>query len=147
METCWYVGDGGGRELSGARDAGITPILVTNALVPQAAGHRADPDDYTPQHQIPDLPDLLGLVGQLARSLAKRVSRQLLPGCVSPSQWSRPTSWQPNVLRVGSGAAPGNLHDVPNRVPQPRRVSGCRHDLPRRHLEHVRQPLPQDQPG
>jgi len=62
-ETCWYVGDGGGRALSGARAAGMTPILVTNALVPQAAGHRADPDDYTPQHQIPDLPDLLGLVG------------------------------------------------------------------------------------
>jgi len=60
--TCWYVGDGAGRELSGARDAGMTPIVVTNALVPQAAGHRADPDDYTPQHQIPDLPDLLGLV-------------------------------------------------------------------------------------
>ncbi len=62
-ESCWYVGDGAGRELSGARDAGMTPVLVTNALVPEAAGHRADPDDYLPQRQIADPPELPGLVG------------------------------------------------------------------------------------
>ncbi len=62
-QSCWYVGDGGGRELSGARDAGMTAVLVTNALVPEAAGHRADPDDYMPRRQIADLPELPGLVG------------------------------------------------------------------------------------
>ncbi len=36
-----------------------------------------------------------------------------------------------NVQRVGSDAAPGDLDDVPGQVPQPQRVSGDRHDLPR----------------
>lgn len=64
-EQCWYVGDGGGRELTGARAAHMTPVLVTNALVPAAAGHRADADDYIPALQVPDLLDLLNTVGDL----------------------------------------------------------------------------------
>lgn len=59
---CWYVGDGGGRELQGARQAGMTPVLVTNAAVPAAAQHRIHADDYLPPHQIDDLPQLLDLV-------------------------------------------------------------------------------------
>ena len=62
-ELCWYVGDGGGRELSGARNAGMTPVLVTNASVPAAAGHRADADDYLPPHQVPTPDGFLALVG------------------------------------------------------------------------------------
>lgn len=63
-EECWYVGDGGGRELSGARNANMTPILVTNVDTPRAAAHRADPDDYSPVHQVADLEELLPLVGR-----------------------------------------------------------------------------------
>lgn len=59
----WYVGDGGGRELQGAQTAGMTPVLVTNAAVPNAAQHRIHADDYLPPHQIDDLPQLLDLVG------------------------------------------------------------------------------------
>jgi len=60
---CWYVGDGGGRELRGAHDAGMRPVLVTNAAHPQAAQHRADPDDHVPEHTVDDLPELLALCG------------------------------------------------------------------------------------
>ena len=61
-EQCWYVGDGGGHEHRGARTAGMTPVLITNAAVPEAAQHRIAVDDYLPHHQIEDLPDLLNLV-------------------------------------------------------------------------------------
>lgn len=61
-EQCWYVGDGGGREHRGAHTAGMTPVLITNASVPDAAHHRISADDYIPHHQIEDLPDLLHLV-------------------------------------------------------------------------------------
>jgi len=60
---CWYVGDGGGRELRGAHDAGMRPVLVTNAAHPEAAQHRADPDDHLPEHTVDDLPELLDLCG------------------------------------------------------------------------------------
>ncbi|MEV6968932.1 HAD family hydrolase [Hamadaea sp. NPDC051192] len=63
---CWYVGDGGGRELRGAHDAGMRPVLVTNAAHPEAAQHRADPDEHVPDHSVDDLPDLLDLVGWAA---------------------------------------------------------------------------------
>ncbi len=51
-ERCGYVGDGAGRELAGARDAGMAPILVTNSLVPEAASRRPDPDSYTPSTRL-----------------------------------------------------------------------------------------------
>ncbi len=53
---CWYVGDGGGNELEGARDAGMTPILLTN-------GAEASPSDgYVPDVKISDLIDVLDVV-------------------------------------------------------------------------------------
>lgn len=63
-EQCWYVGDGGGRELSGARAAGMVPVLVTNELVPHAASHRINADDFMPDHQVADLDELLQIVGR-----------------------------------------------------------------------------------
>jgi putative hydrolase of the HAD superfamily len=60
---CWYVGDGGGRELRGAHDVGMRPVLVTNAAHPEAAQHRTDPDDHVPQYTVDDLPELLYLCG------------------------------------------------------------------------------------
>jgi putative hydrolase of the HAD superfamily len=62
-EACWYVGDGGGRELTGAAATGMQPVLVTNGAAPGAAACRADPDDHVPAHAIDDLPELLALVG------------------------------------------------------------------------------------
>jgi len=60
---CWYVGDGGGRELQGAHNAGMRPVLVTNVAYPEAAQHRADPDAHIPDHSVDDLPELLDLCG------------------------------------------------------------------------------------
>jgi putative hydrolase of the HAD superfamily len=65
-QECWYVGDGGGRELAGARYAGMTPVLVTNAAVPEAAAHRADPDGYRPVLAVDDVTEILQLVGEAA---------------------------------------------------------------------------------
>jgi putative hydrolase of the HAD superfamily len=62
-EECWYAGDGGGRELTGAMAAGMTPILVTNAAVPAAAAHRSDPDEHVARYVIDELAALLPLVG------------------------------------------------------------------------------------
>jgi putative hydrolase of the HAD superfamily len=67
-EECWYVGDGGSRELQGARAAGMHPVLVTNAAWPAAAAHRTDPDPFVPEFTIDDLtslPALLGLSPQI----------------------------------------------------------------------------------
>lgn len=61
-EECWYVGDGGSRELAGAARAGMRPVLVTNHAVPEAAQHRDDPDGYRPELTIADLDELLDLV-------------------------------------------------------------------------------------
>jgi putative hydrolase of the HAD superfamily len=60
---CWYVGDGGSRELQGARAAGMHPVLVTNAAWPAAAAHRTDPDPFVPDFTIDDLTSLPGLIG------------------------------------------------------------------------------------
>lgn len=60
---CWYVGDGGNRELRGAHDAGMRPVLVTNRAHPAAAAHRTNPDDHLPDHSVDDLPELLDLCG------------------------------------------------------------------------------------
>ncbi|WP_328991845.1 HAD family hydrolase [Kribbella sp. NBC_01245] len=65
-EDCWYVGDGGGREIYGSAQAGLTPILVTNAHYPGAAAFRDAPDNHLPTHHIPDLsalPDLMSTFG------------------------------------------------------------------------------------
>ncbi len=62
-EDCWYVGDGGGRELTGASAAGMTPVLVTNAAVPEASSHREDPDTFAAHHTVDDLDGLLEVVG------------------------------------------------------------------------------------
>lgn len=56
---CWFVGDGGSRELDGARRAGMRPVLVTNAGYPGADAYRTDPDAYRPDLAIDDLADLL----------------------------------------------------------------------------------------
>jgi putative hydrolase of the HAD superfamily len=60
--ACWYVGDGGSRELTGARAAGMRPVLVTNAGYPGAHHHRVDPDDHRPLDTVPDLTPLPSLV-------------------------------------------------------------------------------------
>ena len=60
---CWFVGDGGSRELWGARAAGMTPVLVTNAAYADHAQHRDDPDAYVPADVVDDLLDVLPLVG------------------------------------------------------------------------------------
>jgi putative hydrolase of the HAD superfamily len=60
---CWYVGDGGSRELQGARAAGMHPVLVTNAAWPGAAAHRTDPDPFVPEFTIDDLTSLPALIG------------------------------------------------------------------------------------
>ncbi len=62
--ACWYVGDGGSRELTGARAAGMRPVLVTNAAYPSVSHHRGDPDPYRPPDSIADLAVLPALVGR-----------------------------------------------------------------------------------
>jgi putative hydrolase of the HAD superfamily len=59
---CWYVGDGGGREHHGARQAGMRPVLVSNAAYPGAAARRTDPDPYRPDLVIADLDGLPALI-------------------------------------------------------------------------------------
>ncbi|GAA3287724.1 HAD family hydrolase [Dactylosporangium vinaceum] len=59
---CWYVGDGGSREHQGARDAGMRPVLVTNAGYPGAGVHRDDPDSFIPSDTVDDLTDLATLL-------------------------------------------------------------------------------------
>ncbi|WIM95951.1 HAD family hydrolase [Actinoplanes oblitus] len=58
---CWFVGDGGSRELDGARRAGMRPVLVTNVAYPDARQLRTDPDAFLPDHRIPDLSALPAL--------------------------------------------------------------------------------------
>jgi HAD superfamily hydrolase (TIGR01509 family) len=59
---CWFVGDGGSRELDGARRAGMRPVLVTNAGYPGADALRTDPDAYRPDDAIDDLAELAALI-------------------------------------------------------------------------------------
>lgn len=59
---CWYVGDGGSREHSGALVAGMRPILITNAGYPGAAQHRHDPDTFQPHLFVDDPRQLLDLL-------------------------------------------------------------------------------------
>lgn len=57
-QACWYVGDGGSRELQGAAAAGMHPVLVTNAGYPGAAAYRDDPDPFRPGLVVADVADL-----------------------------------------------------------------------------------------
>ncbi|MGH3712087.1 MAG: HAD family hydrolase [Micromonosporaceae bacterium] len=59
---CWYVGDGASREHWGAEQAGMRPVLITNAGYPGAAGHRYQPDELRPDDAVDELVDLLALV-------------------------------------------------------------------------------------
>jgi putative hydrolase of the HAD superfamily len=61
---CWYVGDGGSRELTGARTAGMRPVLVTNAAYPGVSHHRSDPDPFRPPDTVADLTLLSPLLGR-----------------------------------------------------------------------------------
>ena len=59
---CWFVGDGSSREHSGAKAAGMKPVLVANGRYD--VGHlRADADTFVPPNVIDDLSDLPPLVG------------------------------------------------------------------------------------
>jgi putative hydrolase of the HAD superfamily len=60
--ACWYVGDGGSREIQGALAAGMRPILVTNLAYPSAAAHRTDPDTLIPDLTVDDVAELPALM-------------------------------------------------------------------------------------
>lgn len=62
-QQCWFVGDGGSRELHGADAAGMTPVLVANTAHPEHARYRDDPDAFVPDHVVDDLDAVPGLVG------------------------------------------------------------------------------------
>lgn len=51
--------------------ADMNPVLITNATVPHAAGHRIQPDDLLPQHQATDLSDVLPLLATPLRRVAR----------------------------------------------------------------------------
>jgi putative hydrolase of the HAD superfamily len=95
---CWYVGDGGGRELDGARRAGMRPVLITNAAYPESAGLRADPDPYRPDLVIADLVDLEALIAGHGETplrhdgagFAPTVRRALPRACDASSAHTRP---------------------------------------------------------
>ncbi|HCT78131.1 MAG TPA: haloacid dehalogenase [Micromonosporaceae bacterium] len=55
---CWYVGDGGSREHQGALTAGMRPVLITNANLPDVAHYRDDPDTLLPEYSVDELAEL-----------------------------------------------------------------------------------------
>jgi putative hydrolase of the HAD superfamily len=61
---CLYVGDGGGRELSGATRAGLTPVLVSNSRYPGAAAYRDTADEMMPELVVGDLDELPELLAE-----------------------------------------------------------------------------------
>ena len=61
---CWFVGDGGSRELGGALAAGMRPVWVTNAAHVDHAQYRDDPDAYVPADVVDDITEVPPLVGQ-----------------------------------------------------------------------------------
>lgn len=61
-EQCYFVGDGGSREHQGARRAGMTPVLITNAGHPGSQAYREDPDPLVPALTIDEIDDVLPLV-------------------------------------------------------------------------------------
>lgn len=60
---CWFVGDGGSRELLGASTVGMTPVLVANRAHPDHEQYRDDPDAFVPHHVVDDIVDVPALVG------------------------------------------------------------------------------------
>lgn len=66
-EQCLYVGDGSGRELSGAASAGMLPVLVR--VVYDATGDTDRPEVETWRGlEIRTLPDLVGLLARLSHA-------------------------------------------------------------------------------
>lgn len=65
---CWFVGDGGSRELWGADSAGMAPVLVANTAHPGHAQYRDDPDAFVPEHVVDDIVDVPALVGTPSRA-------------------------------------------------------------------------------
>lgn len=60
---CWFVGDGGSRELRGAAAVGMKPVLVANTAYPDHAQYRDDPDAFVPADVVNDLVNLPKLIG------------------------------------------------------------------------------------
>jgi putative hydrolase of the HAD superfamily len=60
---CWFIGDGGSRELWGADAAGMTPVLIANTAYPTHAQYRDDPDAFVPAHVVDDIADVPAVVG------------------------------------------------------------------------------------
>lgn len=59
---CIYIGDGGGRELTGARTAGMHPILIKVSYEDFMDGFRPDAREWTGPI-ISDISEVLGFVG------------------------------------------------------------------------------------
>lgn len=78
-EECWFVGDGGSRELHGASVAGMTPVLVANTAYPDHAPFRDDPDAFVPDHVVDDLNAVPGLVGGPNQTAADGRDREQPP--------------------------------------------------------------------
>lgn len=64
---CWFVGDGGSREMTGALAAGMRPVLVTNAAHTDHAQYRDDPDAFVPPDVVDDITEIPALVGDVSR--------------------------------------------------------------------------------
>lgn len=60
---CWFIGDGGSRELTGALSAGVRPALVTHAAHEDHGQYRDDSDVYIPSDVTDDIIDVPRLVG------------------------------------------------------------------------------------
>lgn len=57
-DQCWFVGDGGSRELVGAAAVGMRSVLVANTAYPDHAQYRDDPDAFVPADVVDDLLDV-----------------------------------------------------------------------------------------
>lgn len=60
-QDCWYVGDGGSREIWGAGRMGMTSVLVRNTAY-GAAHLRVDADSQEPAYAVGDLVEVPGVV-------------------------------------------------------------------------------------
>lgn len=67
-QDCWFVGDGGSGELTGALAAGMRPVLVTNAAYPRHAQYRDNADAFVPGDTVDEITDLLDLIGEPAEA-------------------------------------------------------------------------------